>query len=50
MLERSRWHCTVLDAIAASGAPDAWLAAGAVRDLVWDEQSGAGSGVTVIAP
>jgi hypothetical protein len=42
MLERSAWHRAVLDEIAASGPPDAWLAAGAVRDLVWDEQFAAG--------
>lgn len=32
----------VFEAVAACGAPDAWVAAGAIRDFVWDERFGAG--------
>jgi hypothetical protein len=42
MLLRSSWHMSALDAVARSGAPDAWIAAGAIRDLVWDERFGHG--------
>lgn len=30
----------VLDAVAASGLPDAWIGAGAIRDVVWDTYHG----------
>src|SRR2546423_3220986 len=36
------WLCDVLDAVDALALPDAWVGAGAVRDLVWDERFGAG--------
>jgi uncharacterized protein len=42
MLLGSSWHRSALEAVAASGAPAAWIAAGAIRDLVWDERFGAG--------
>ncbi|MBO0822318.1 MAG: nucleotidyltransferase family protein [Actinobacteria bacterium] len=29
-----------LDAVSASGLPDAWIGAGAVRDIVWSERYG----------
>ena len=32
----------VFEAVAACGAPKAWVAAGAIRDFVWDERFGAG--------
>lgn len=31
----------VLDAVRRSGLPDAWVGAGAIRDLVWDSMHGA---------
>jgi hypothetical protein len=42
MLLSSAWHRRVLEAVATSGAPEAWMAAGAIRDLVWDERFGIG--------
>lgn len=32
----SPWFVRVLEAVRASGLPDAWVGAGVVRDLVWD--------------
>ncbi|MEO8458462.1 MAG: nucleotidyltransferase family protein [Chloroflexota bacterium] len=32
----------MLDAVAASGVPDAWVGAGVIRDVVWDTRFGAG--------
>jgi uncharacterized protein len=32
----------VLDAVEASGVPDAWVGAGVIRDVVWDAKFGAG--------
>ncbi len=42
LLLASPWHCRALDAVAACPAADAWIAAGAIRDLVWDERFGHG--------
>ena len=42
MLMSSPWHRSALEAVSVSGAPDAWIAAGAIRDLVWDERFGGG--------
>jgi hypothetical protein len=36
------WLRDVLDAVDELVLPDAWVGAGAVRDLVWDERFGAG--------
>src|SRR5438128_11134542 len=38
----SAWLCAVLDAVDTIALPDAWVGAGAVRDLVWDERFGHG--------
>ncbi|MFG1608388.1 nucleotidyltransferase family protein [Actinoplanes sp. NPDC049265] len=38
----SRWMTNVLDTVARSGLPDAWVAAGLLRDLVWGELFGPG--------
>ncbi len=34
------WFARALDAVAASGLPDAWIGAGAVRDVVWGHLHG----------
>jgi hypothetical protein len=34
------WLRRALDAVAASGLPDAWIGAGVIRDLVWGQGSG----------
>ena len=31
------WLAAALDAVAASGLPDAWIGAGAIRDVVWGQ-------------
>ena len=31
------WLLAAVDAVAASGLPDAWVAAGAIRDVVWGQ-------------
>ena len=31
------WLASALDAVAASGLPDAWIGAGAIRDVVWGQ-------------
>jgi hypothetical protein len=31
------WLLAALDAVAASGLPDAWIGAGAIRDVVWGQ-------------
>lgn len=36
------WFRRVLEVVAACGAADAWVAAGVIRDLVWDERYGTG--------
>jgi uncharacterized protein len=38
----SRWMTRVLATVAGSGVPDAWVGAGALRDLVWGELYGPG--------
>lgn len=40
LLRDDRWMSTALDAVAASGLPDAWIGAGAIRDLVWGSYHG----------
>jgi uncharacterized protein len=43
LVERVRaepWLMTSLEAVAASGLPDAWLGAGVVRDVVWGQLHG----------
>lgn len=42
LLDGSPFHCNAFAAIDKLGLPDAWLAAGAIRDLVWDERFGTG--------
>ena len=44
----SRWMTRVLDTVAASGLPDAWVGAGALRDLVWGELYGPGFDPSVV--
>lgn len=34
------WLERALDAVAASGLPDAWIGAGAIRDVVWGQRNG----------
>ena len=34
------WLASALDAVAASGLPDAWIGAGAIRDVVWGQLHG----------
>ncbi|HET9898754.1 MAG TPA: nucleotidyltransferase family protein [Streptosporangiaceae bacterium] len=34
------WLTETLDAVAASGLPDAWIGAGVVRDVVWGQRYG----------
>ena len=36
LVRASEWFMGVLDAVRACGAPDCWVGAGALRDLVWD--------------
>jgi uncharacterized protein len=40
LLEAEPWMVRVLDAVAASGLPCAWIGAGAIRDLVWGRYHG----------
>ena len=40
VLRRSDWFMGALDAVTRSGLPDAWIGAGAVRDVVWGERFG----------
>ena len=40
VLHGNAWIMRALDAVAASGLPDAWIGAGAVRDVVWGERYG----------
>jgi len=37
---RNDWIMSALHAVAQSGLPDAWIGAGALRDLVWGERYG----------
>src|SRR5262252_3457398 len=38
VLRRNDWIMRALDAVERSGLPDAWIGAGAVRDVVWGER------------
>jgi hypothetical protein len=40
VLRRNGWIMSALDAVEQSGLPDAWIGAGAVRDVVWGERYG----------
>jgi len=40
VLQRNDWITSALHAVARSGLPDAWIGAGAVRDVVWGERCG----------
>jgi hypothetical protein len=37
LLAAEPWMLRALDAVAVSGLPDAWIGAGAIRDLVWGQ-------------
>ena len=37
LVRASEWFMAVLQAARSCGAPDCWVGAGAVRDLVWDQ-------------
>jgi hypothetical protein len=39
-LSREPWLARALAAVAASGLPDAWIGAGALRDVVWSQLHG----------
>jgi uncharacterized protein len=36
------WMLDLIGVVSTSGLPDAWIGAGAIRDLVWDSKFGAG--------
>jgi uncharacterized protein len=40
LLQRTDWFMTALAVVARSGLPDAWIGAGAIRDVVWGQQFG----------
>lgn len=40
MLVSEPWIVHALEAVAASGLPDAWIGAGAIRDVVWGQSYG----------
>jgi uncharacterized protein len=40
LVSASAWFMSVLQAARACGAPDCWVGAGALRDLVWDQLHG----------
>jgi uncharacterized protein len=40
LLLREPWFARALGAVAASGLPDAWIGAGAIRDVVWGQLYG----------
>jgi uncharacterized protein len=40
MLTSQPWIVGALEAVAASGLPDAWIGAGAIRDVVWGQLYG----------
>jgi uncharacterized protein len=42
MVRSSAWFMRVLETVRASGLPDAWVGAGALRDLVWGTLYGRG--------
>jgi hypothetical protein len=39
-VRREPWLLDALNAVAASGLPDAWIGAGVLRDVVWGQQHG----------
>ncbi len=39
-LQAEPWLTEALDAVAASGLPDAWIGAGVIRDVVWGHRHG----------
>jgi hypothetical protein len=41
------WLMTALEVVAASGLPDAWIGAGAIRDVIWGQLSGGFTPATV---
>lgn len=47
VLRHECWILRALDAVAASGLPDAWIGAGAIRDLVWGSYHGGFDPATV---
>ncbi|MER7417602.1 nucleotidyltransferase family protein [Micromonospora peucetia] len=42
LVQRSSWLIRALAVVRDSGLPDAWIGAGAIRDLVWGERYGDG--------
>ena len=40
LLGAEPWLCRALAAVAASGLPDAWIGAGALRDVIWGQRHG----------
>jgi uncharacterized protein len=42
LLRASGWFLNLLDAASVTDAPDWWIGAGVIRDLVWDQRFGAG--------
>jgi hypothetical protein len=40
LIERDHWRMAVLGALATEGLPEAWVAAGFVRNAVWDQRHG----------
>jgi len=42
LIRSNAWLTRVLETVRASGLPDAWVGAGALRDLVWGELHGSG--------
>ncbi len=42
LVRASPWLMAALAAVRSSGLPDAWIGAGVLRDLVWDERYGNG--------
>nr|WP_243420481.1 nucleotidyltransferase family protein [Micromonospora globispora] len=42
LIASSAWFLNVLTAVRDAGLPDAWVGAGALRDLVWGQRYGGG--------
>src|SRR3954447_10327191 len=42
LIRSTAWMMRVLEAVRAERIPDAWVGAGVLRDLVWDERYGSG--------
>jgi uncharacterized protein len=40
LLVSERWMVAALEAVAASGLPDAWIGAGVIRDVIWGQLHG----------